>query len=213
MRLRPSQRAANVRWYAANREREIERVRRRQAATVEFLRSLRNVPCLDCGGRFEPFQMDFDHRDPRQKRFGLTKASLKHRDVLLAEVDKCDIVCANCHSVRTRRRHRERLAARGPSTARSPRIHEMRARWRYHADILDQLRDVPCADCRGRFPPCAMEFDHRDPASKVVAVSRMIGHASVARILAEVDKCDIVCSNCHRRRTFERRERQSPERA
>jgi hypothetical protein len=33
----------------------------------------------------------------------------------------------------------------------------------------------------------------------------MIGRAGTARILAEVRKCDIVCANCHRARTFRRR--------
>ena len=76
------QRPTNVRYYAANRRQEIERVRRRQDITTAFLRELRNVPCTDCGGRFEPFQMDFDHRDWSQKQFTMCsgRASLKNRE-------------------------------------------------------------------------------------------------------------------------------------
>ncbi|HEY4226729.1 MAG TPA: hypothetical protein VGM49_00190 [Candidatus Limnocylindrales bacterium] len=199
------QRHYNAAYYAANREREIERVRTRQAATTEFLRQLREVPCVDCGGRFAPPQMDFDHRDPSQKTFWLCsgRAALKSREQLLAEAAKCDIVCANCHRLRTRRQHRARLAMRTLSVA--PRIEEHRARWRYHADILDQLRSVPCADCGGTFPQCSMDFDHRDPSTKTRAVTQMISNASIERILAEAAKCDIVCANCHRLRTFQRR--------
>jgi hypothetical protein len=50
-----------------------------------------------------------------------------------------------------------------------------------------------------------MQFDHRDPKTKTYLVSQMIGHASTARILAEVAKCDIVCANCHRQRSFVQR--------
>jgi hypothetical protein len=50
-----------------------------------------------------------------------------------------------------------------------------------------------------------MEFDHRDPATKSAALSRMLGHAGLRRILDEVAKCDIVCVDCHRDRTFRRR--------
>jgi hypothetical protein len=207
MPRRRDQRKYNAAYYAANREREIERVTVRQAATTEFLRKLREVPCADCGGRFAGHQMDFDHRDPREKAFTVTKgsAALTSRAEILAEVAKCDVVCANCHRVRTRRRHRAWLATRTPAV--SPRIEEHRRRWRYHADILDQLRSVPCSDCGGTFAQCSMDFDHRDPATKVRPVTRMISNARIERILAEAAKCDIVCANCHRLRTFQRREK------
>src|SRR5438046_797073 len=105
MRPRPTQRATNVRYYAANREREIERVTRRQAATTAFLRELRSVPCADCGARFEGHQMDFDQRDPAAKIQGGTRMiSRSSVERILAEVDKCDIVCANCHRLRTHER-------------------------------------------------------------------------------------------------------------
>jgi hypothetical protein len=207
------QRPFTVAYYAANREREIQRVTKRQAVTTEFLRELREVPCVDCGGRFSGPQMDFDHRDPSQKAFNLSsgRAALKSREQLLAEAAKCDVVCANCHRLRSRKQHRQWLASRTPVV--SPRIDEHRARWRYNADLLDQLRSVPCADCRGRFAQCAMDFDHRDPSTKSRGVTRMIS-GSTERMLAEVDKCDIVCANCHRLRTLERRTRRiAPERA
>jgi rRNA-processing protein FCF1 len=54
-----------------------------------------------------------------------------------------------------------------------------------------------------------MDFDHRDPTTKRIAVTRMIGRAGTARILEEVAKCDIVCANCHRLRTVLRRSGQS----
>src|SRR6266446_5150323 len=157
MRPRPSQRPTNVRYYAVNREREIERVRLRQAATTAFLRRLREVPCADCGGCFAGHQMDFDHRDPTHKKFNLcsSRAALKRREQILAEAAKCDVVCANCHRLRSRRRHREWLASRISST--SPRTEANRSRWRYQADVLDQLRTVPCADCGGWFAQCSMD--------------------------------------------------------
>jgi hypothetical protein len=151
--------------------------------------------------------MDFDHLDPTQKAFNICSgaASLKNRKELLAEVAKCEVVCANCHSVRSLRLRHARLKLQPPSP--SVRHPDRRWIWRWHQDMLDQLRSVPCMDCGGRFGPCAMEFDHRNPAEKVQGVTRMIGRASAERILAEVDKCDIVCANCHRMRTFGRRRR------
>jgi hypothetical protein len=148
--------------------------------------------------------MDFDHREGTVKSFRLTSggAMLRPVTVLLAEAAKCDIVCANCHRIRTQRRHAQRRSVTPDNPNTSP---PKRRLWRSQARHLDTLRDVPCADCKGRFPPAAMDFDHRDPASKRSAVTRMVGRTGMPRILEEVAKCDIVCANCHRLRTFQRR--------
>ena len=96
----------NVSYYWRNREAELFRVKVRQYGTTEMLREWRDVPCFDCGGRFEPYQMDFDHRDPSTKLFNLTagRAMLMSTEKLRAEAAKCDVVCANCHRRRTARR-------------------------------------------------------------------------------------------------------------
>jgi hypothetical protein len=57
-----------------------------------------------------------------------------------------------------------------------------------------------------------VDFDHAQPEQKRYTVSRMIGRTGTATIMAEVAKCDIVCANCHRDRTFRRREVGSSER-
>lgn len=71
--------------------------------------------------------------------------------------------------------------------------------------LLHELKSVPCADCGGTFDPVCMDFDHRDSASKVARVSDLI-HNGEAAIMAEVAKCDVVCSNCHRLRTYRQRD-------
>jgi hypothetical protein len=54
-----------------------------------------------------------------------------------------------------------------------------------------------------------MDFDHRDGVAKKSAVTRLVGRCGLQRLFAEVAKCDIVCANCHRRRTFLRRGKSS----
>jgi hypothetical protein len=207
MRLRPSQRPYNVEYYRRNRDLEIQRVRVRQAGMVDLLRDLRRVPCTDCGGIFKPFQMDFDHRDPSTKSFNVMtgRAMLMSTQKVLAEVAKCDIVCVNCHRIRTR--DAERRRSRRPLSAAPSQVIKIR-RWQEQAALLERLRAVPCADCGGRFETCQMDFDHRDPAAKRYTVSRMVAKATTETILEEVAKCDIVCANCHRLRTWQRAERE-----
>ena len=198
------QRPYNVAYYAAHREAELQRVRVRQGATLEFLRDLRRRPCQDCGGTFPPWVMDFDHRDPTQKSFNVMtgRAMLMSRARLTAEVEKCDIICANCHAVRT---YTWLLTRDRPPSGTSPRLEQKRRYWRAHAGLLEQLRDVPCADCGLHFAWYVMQFDHRDSSQKNYTVTRMIGRAGRAKILEEAAKCDIVCANCHRDRTYRRR--------
>jgi hypothetical protein len=143
---------------------------------------------------------------PATKSFNVMtgRAMLMSTERVLAEVAKCDIVCVNCHRIRSRSQHRARIAHQAPGTSRNLGRH--RRYWRRQGALLDRLRDVPCADCGERFPPCSMDFDHRDPKEKRSRVPALIGRAGDARILAEIAKCDIVCANCHRTRTVERRE-------
>jgi hypothetical protein len=185
---------------------EIEQlVARTEEATTAFLRELRDVPCTDCGGRFAPHQMDFDHRDPGTKSFTPTSARIVSTQRILDEVAKCDVVCANCHRIRT---HARRARVRsGRELLPGMDLARRRERWRAQARLLTELREVPCLDCGGTYPACAMDFDHRDQSHKRAGVTRMIGRAGTAQILAEAAKCDIVCANCHRVRTYARRAR------
>lgn len=89
---------------AARRQALIQQRRRR-----EWSDSLKKHPCMDCGGSFPPECMDFDHVRGR-KLFNIGNASTggiaKKR--VLKEIAKCDLVCANCHRIRTAKRRRKK---------------------------------------------------------------------------------------------------------
>lgn len=63
------------------------------------------------------------------------------------------------------------------------------------------LINSSCADC-GISNPLVLEFDHKDPTTKKDNVSTMVARGlGVSSISAEIDKCEVVCANCHRIRT------------
>lgn len=62
-----------------------------------------------------------------------------------------------------------------------------------------------CLDCDLSFPPFVFDFDHRDPATKSFALSNKGTAIGYDRLLDESMKCDLVCANCHRRRTHKQR--------
>ena len=68
----------------------------------KFIDTLKNVSCIDCNNNFPPECMDFDHVRGK-KKFGISQHSMKNMKDLLKEIEKCDIVCANCHRIRTKK--------------------------------------------------------------------------------------------------------------
>lgn len=75
----------------------------------DWYRSLKDgKSCVDCGGMFHYSAMEWDHRPGVTKVGGLSSIVKKtnSRRRVLEEISKCDLVCANCHAVRTYNRIR-----------------------------------------------------------------------------------------------------------
>lgn len=67
--------------------------------------------------------------------------------------------------------------------------------------ILSHLLCNPCVDC-GETDPVVLEFDHRDRNNKRAGIATMAaGGYAVEAIIAEIEKCDVRCANCHKRVT------------
>jgi hypothetical protein len=89
-------------YHARTRERRLVRKRERIVENVRWMRELKSRPCVDCGIQFHPAAMTFDHLPGQSKVLDI--ASLVRRGSIgLArhEISKCEVVCANCHAVRT----------------------------------------------------------------------------------------------------------------
>lgn len=75
----------------------------RVAQRRALLDQLKAKPCKDCGNSYPPECMDFDHRDPTTKAGQVSDLVHCKLERLHAEIAKCDLVCANCHRIRTHR--------------------------------------------------------------------------------------------------------------
>lgn len=65
-----------------------------------IVKRAKSVPCSDCGDEYPWFVMDLDHVRG-EKKFVLSQAHCYSDEEILAEIEKCDVVCANCHRFRT----------------------------------------------------------------------------------------------------------------
>jgi hypothetical protein len=96
---------AQRRWYLRNKEEQIRRINIKKDEIRLYIRKAKAGPCHDCGNLFPHYVMDFDHRpgtvkfcDPAQlHKYGSWKR-------VHEELAKCDLVCANCHRIRTHQR-------------------------------------------------------------------------------------------------------------
>jgi len=66
--------------------------------------------------------------------------------------------------------------------------------------VFEYLTNHCCINC-GESDPIVLEFDHRDRNDKIESVSQLIRNSSWKRIELEIQKCDVLCANCHRRKT------------
>lgn len=88
------------------RARRNERRRAQRDRALEWIAGLkRDVPCADCGGVFPAAVMHFDHLPGHPKLDSVsTLARNRTRTLVIEELAKCELVCANCQAIRTKAR-------------------------------------------------------------------------------------------------------------
>lgn len=97
-------------------------------------------------------------------------------------------ICRHAHYLRSYDRRKPMIRASAASIRKR------------NTEVVNKAKDVPCADCGIKYPSYVMDFDHLDPALKIKNVSLLKAH-SLEKLYAEIAKCEVVCSNCHRIRT------------
>lgn len=71
--------------------------------------------------------------------------------------------------------------------------------------VVTTFKSKPCTDCNTVYPPEVMEFDHLPGFEKLFSISVMVNlRKSKEAIINEIEKCELVCANCHRLRTVAR---------
>jgi len=112
------------------------------------------------------------------------------------ELGKRGSTCLACMAAYGRQHYARNRAKYLEKAHRSRR----RARTKNDERILAYLMDHPCVDC-GETDPLVLDFDHREPSTKSNEVSRIVYHRRWRIVLEEIEKCDVRCANCHRRKT------------
>lgn len=169
------------------------RERRKQAARALVREHLTTHPCVDCG-EDDLLVLEFDHhraeKEENVSRLVGAGAPLKR---LEREIERCEVVCVNCHRRRTALRAGSFRATATPAKSwTEPQL-------RNAVFVVEVLRAAGCCDC-GERDPVVLDFDH--VGVKEARIARLVSTASIATLRAEIEQCVIRCANCHRVRTL-----------
>lgn len=142
--------------------------------------------CVDCGYGVYLGALEFHHRDAATKDFdvGDFDGSFER---LLAEVAKCDLLCANCHRTRHAREDADLVDLH--VTAESRRRTKVRAVLWFGGT---------CYGCDEEHQAPLFEFHHWEARDKAFGIAGNGVARSWERTVAELKKCVMLCANCHR---------------
>lgn len=75
-------------------------------------------------------------------------------------------------------------------------------RSKYRQNIRSWFREykktISCIRC-GENHPSTLDFHHNDPNVKELNIAKMVAQYSKEKILSEIEKCSVLCANCHRK--------------
>ena len=105
-------------------------------------------------------------------------------------------MCRECSLPRRRKQYKENP---------EPQREGVYARRRYVTERYMEFKiNNPCTDCHKFYPSYVMDLDHVR-GEKVAGVSSLVNRNAPWEVIQEeIDKCDLVCANCHRERTYKR---------
>ena len=93
----------NKERYKANKRYYVDKARVAKDKLRRLVRDFKNRPCTDCNVLYPQYVMDLDHL--RDKSFTISTEWWKRGiHVLRRELEKCEVVCSNCHRERTQQR-------------------------------------------------------------------------------------------------------------
>ena len=93
------------------KEKTLNRSKDIRVANVDKMRKIKEQNgCMDCGEMYPHYMLEFDHLPEHEKIASPTwVARSRSWKSALLEMEKCDIVCANCHKIRTWQRYLDTL--------------------------------------------------------------------------------------------------------
>lgn len=183
--------SVDMRWAYRHPEKKQEKTRARRARLRAWINEIkRKRGCSRCG-EDDYACLDFHHldQDEKERSVGEMVTFGAGRKRLRAEMAKCEVICANCHSkLHTQDpRERESVSSSGTTLAR---------RW-----VFDQKEGSDGCRC-GESDPRCLEFHHVGEEKSDDVAALVTDGRSIDILREEIQRCTVICANCHRKLHF-----------
>lgn len=110
-------------------------------------------------------------------------------------------ICTKCHKELPITDFNWRSKEKGTRRSECKYCHSNYMKQQYHKkkDMVDEIKiEHRCAKC-GESRVYCLDFHHKNPEEKDGTIARLTSNTSnIASVLKEIEKCEVLCSNCHR---------------
>ena len=109
--------------------------------------------------------------------------------------------CKDCYSEHRKAYYKSHYLKYGEMYRERAKIRRARIKRELQQKMMRYLADKSCLQC-GENDTCVLDFDHINPQEKSFSIARATTNGlEWDKILTEISKCQILCANCHRKRT------------
>lgn len=174
----------NIKW-AKNNPNKVKQYKnkykqKQKKLAREYIKDLKSKSCCKICGNNNIYCLDFHHKPNSSKKntvSNLVKQGYS-LDIIKQEIEKCDIICSNCH----RTKHYTGKYIRNKK-----------------GKIIHTIKQKSiCCQCGCNKVEC-LDFHHNN-LNKIDGIGAMIRdkNITIQQLETEIKKCTILCSNCHR---------------
>jgi len=174
------QKEAQRKHYLKNKSLFIERTKEKRKINKLYVEQYKEAHACTCGESCVAC-LQLHHLGDKDtsvanamQRFGLKR--------LKKEIDKCEVMCANCHRKIHRNDH--------PATTENAK------RLRNRAFVIEYKKTHCCEEC-GETEELLLDFHH--DGEKEIDISRAVCDWGLPNLKKEIAKCKVLCANCHRK--------------
>ena len=178
-KLKERRKKAYDKWISKeeNQKKHKNGIKERSQKSRQWLDTYKKDKKCEICGQSHISTLDFHHKNPNEKD-GLVGDFVRSYSIkrLQEEINKCQILCANCHIKKQYNLEKEK----NKKTSEAKRI-----------------LGNKCIKCGEQNSLC-LEFHHHNKLEKIDNISNMINTNGWQTILKELEKCELLCRNCHR---------------